>query len=524
MRSIKTNRLVQQYGAHFALCGGLLIILFATLTSFNFQFKPLTAADYFGGFYLFSGSYLDLPLNVILFMPFGFGLSAVLDKKGYSKRFVLVTTAAAGFVLTLIVESLQFYLPVRTPSVFDLLTNTLGALAGLVFYRLWQNRPVVVEKTRAIISNPQKLAIALTFYLLLLLGMAFLLQRGSRLMNWQPAFPLLIGNEHSQDRPWAGSVTKLAIIDKALSASETNVLFSNSEPAAIFGEQLVAFYPLTDAVSLHDQTGNLPDLMWKNNSDDLPVDKTPQLDGQHWLETESSIAYLTERLQTTSEFTLSLTVATADTNQEGPARIMSVSIDPFLRNMMIGQDGTDLVLRVRTPLTGENGAVPELIIPNVFVDKAPRHIIITFDGLAIQTYINDDRQVNNIELVPGLIVFVTLFGPFDGRLDALTGRLYSTLFYALAFIPLGILLALLAARIKRKSTRIWLVTAGICLPPLLLEIILSARNGFDIRLFNILLGAAITTIIVWLLAPTRKTTQHLFGAARVRSSQVIGRK
>jgi hypothetical protein len=50
-------------------------------------------------------------------------------------------------------------------------------------------------------------------------------------------------------------------------------------------------------------------------------------------------------------------------NQVGPARILSLSWDPYLRNLTLGQDGDSLVLRLRTPATDENG-MPELRIPN----------------------------------------------------------------------------------------------------------------------------------------------------------------
>lgn len=64
-------------------------------------------------------------LNVVLFMPFGAAL--------YVNRRLLLTAATLGFCLSLTVELLQrFVIPGRQGEVQDLLTNTIGAIAGWV--------------------------------------------------------------------------------------------------------------------------------------------------------------------------------------------------------------------------------------------------------------------------------------------------------------------------------------------------------------------------------------------------------
>jgi hypothetical protein len=58
--------------------------------------------------------------------------------------------------------------------------------------------------------------------------------------------------------------------------------------------------------------------------------------------------------------------------QSGPARIMTLSLDPSRRDFTIGQQGNDLILRLRTPASDLNGTVddaPVASIPNVFRSK-----------------------------------------------------------------------------------------------------------------------------------------------------------
>ena len=66
-----------------------------------------------------------------------------------------------------------------------------------------------------------------------------------------------------------------------------------------------------------------------------------------------------------SQFTVMATVATNKTVQYGPARIISLSADPGHRNFTLGQEDDNLIFRIRTPFTGNNGT-PDVIVRNIF--------------------------------------------------------------------------------------------------------------------------------------------------------------
>jgi hypothetical protein len=83
-----------------------------------------------------------------------------------------------------------------------------------------------------------------------------------------------------------------------------------------------------------------------------------------------------------------LRVRPADLSQTGPARIFTVSRDPWNRNITLGQDADALVLRLRTQETDADGQ-PERVIPGVFtgarwiefsVTIVPGRIHIEIDG------------------------------------------------------------------------------------------------------------------------------------------------
>lgn len=71
---------------------------------------------------------LDVVVNIIGFMPLGFVLCLFLlqGKRDHPLR----TAAVLGFVISLIIEVGQYFLPFRSSGTTDLITNTIGAALG----------------------------------------------------------------------------------------------------------------------------------------------------------------------------------------------------------------------------------------------------------------------------------------------------------------------------------------------------------------------------------------------------------
>lgn len=170
------------------LIGGLAAIVYATLEPFAFIRRPLTIAllpEYFG---LAPNSGLDLPRNLMLFMPLGFGLGVLLERRGLSRRRMLALVLVAGFLVTLTVELLQIFVPVRTPNVSDMLANTLGSGLGLVCLWLWHRLDNWWLRARPYLTIGRITAVALVYALAILLLQAYLTAR-MQPRDWGPANP-----------------------------------------------------------------------------------------------------------------------------------------------------------------------------------------------------------------------------------------------------------------------------------------------------------------------------------------------
>lgn len=80
------------------------------------------------------GYWKDVLLNIAGFVPLGFLCYAFLLSAGTSWRAALFTILF-GCVLSVTVEVLQAYLPTRDSGITDIITNTLGTMVGIGFYR-----------------------------------------------------------------------------------------------------------------------------------------------------------------------------------------------------------------------------------------------------------------------------------------------------------------------------------------------------------------------------------------------------
>ena len=96
------------------------------------------------------------------------------------------------------------------------------------------------------------------------------------------------------------------------------------------------------------------------------------------IETAAPPAPLLEACRKSHEITIEAWIKPADTRQGGPARIISLSKDPYLRNVTLGQEKGGYDVRLRTTTTGENGMRPSLGAGGC-VETTLSHVVYTRD-------------------------------------------------------------------------------------------------------------------------------------------------
>jgi hypothetical protein len=162
-------------------------------------------------------------------------------------------------------------------------------------------------------------------------------------------------------------------------------------------------------------------------------------------------------------------VQSAGADQSGPARIVSLSESTSERNLTLGQQGDDLVIRLRNPMTGLNGTWPELYARGIFATSEPRQIVVTYTGNALRlaidgseypVYLNFTRAWALVRYILPPEIFVALHAKLPFLSDSVM-LLPSLICLGFIYIPAGLLLALMHTEQPRElGRRRWLLTSA----------------------------------------------------------------
>ncbi|MEA5554371.1 VanZ family protein [Anabaena cylindrica UHCC 0172] len=464
----------------------ILVISVATLYPFNFSLpQSFSTSEFFASFNNAS-SFQDQVNNVLLFMPLGFFCANLLQKLKIQPalKVTIVFLLSAGLSST--VEVLQIFISSRTPTPADIFNNTFGGCLGFAVFYLWNYQSlskrflqIQAGSLRQLNQRITGLIVAYVFFIFLI---SFIWQSTTNLSNWSLNYPLILGNERTGDRPWQGYISEVYITDRAISNYEVEKGLNDANYFQSISDSFLASYQLNDKCCSQEKSGNSPELLWKGKPTNIREGKGVFLSSSQWLQTAKPVKNLNQNISKKSEFTLITTLATDNIQQTGPGRIISISNNSLRRNFTLSQQNNALDLRLRTPITGENGTDLQLMIPNVFTDKEFHQLLITYSRGTIQVYLDNIQRsysFNLLELIP-----------FHQKV----------FYYALTFIPLGAVLALLSLFAKNRVilSQI-LVPSGILLPSIILEVILINGNDKNLSWKNILLGILFTLGTVLIL-------------------------
>jgi len=356
----------------------------------------------------------DFLANILLFIPWSFFVSGILSgsRPSRSRTFLILVL---GLVFSAMVEFTQLGLPSRNPGLPDILANLLGVGAGI---RLETTHG---RRVRSWLSSSgdrvwRLLTLRVLAGLLVLhLGVSWAVFQfandRSSFANWDPGYHLNLGNEGTGDRPWLGSLDEAGLWGSVLPDKKIDRLLNGEAHVADFGQ----------------------DLLW--SLDSLPPTGSESL----------PFARQTQALKQAGRFTLSAVVQTGDTAQTGPGRIVSLSADPLHRNFTLGQEGPDLVFRLRTPMTGLNGSDPALTVPGFFAKIELRRVVVVYNGATLT--VHDGARKSPVLLNLRYAGVMTGMG---FRFNAENQRGYRTVFWGMTLLPFTALLVLLTTRIRKS--------------------------------------------------------------------------
>jgi len=460
-------------------------IAYLTLFPFEIHFSsphPFHGSPFFLGDSAKTLRHMDFFLNVLLFVPFGFGISAQVGKRCRPRWAAFMWSLIIGACTTYLVELLQLYVPGRDSGWEDTISNTAGSVVGFILFALLGSVILRALSQAADFLNswmtPRRLAVLLALYFVAWAVPTWLLQLRTRLSNWDPTCQLVLGNDAEEANPWNGQVARVEIWSRALPEQSIRSLH---EPASVNlpTDGLQAAYDFDSAAPFQDQRGQLPPLVWSHSQPGTESGAAVQLSPAAWLHTVAPVAGLAREIQKTNQFTVHMVVTPAAVDGAS-GRIFSLSQSLNNINFHMRQDGKNLVLFLRDPLS-ETGSMLAWPVRGVFEAGKTRDIVAVYDGSYAFLYVDGTRIPRVYRLNPGaalahhfLLIKTADLGGFV------------LVFETLVFLPAGILAGWNAANwAARKFTAIAVLGFGLLLPAVAFEVLQMMASGRGIWPANI---------------------------------------
>ena len=481
-------------------------ILFLTLYPFRFDLsRPLLANRLLfvlEGWGKDSGSF-DIFLNVLLFVPFGFGLAGKFREQGKPRLATLGLALTAGVLLSYTIESLQIYIPSRDSGWGDVFTNSSGSLAGCLLLILY-GAPILrflsaCEAALDSLLTLRRAVVILSLYFALWIALSVPLQKDTRLINWDPASLLIVGNTapgHSAPAR-TGSISQLEIWDRALPPPFAEALTSPN-PGNVSAPNPLASYDFSGSPPFEDKQRFLPSLDWTPPATASAAYNAAAMNGPSRLVSRIPVSGLVDNIRRSRQFSIQLAFSPGAVDGVD-AEILSIYNPTGPLNLGIRQKGASLIIWFRNPLTVNRGAMA-WPTPNLFAPHQPCDILFSYDGSDLSLYIDGKEQRRIYQLGPG-----TRLAELFRRSKTVELAGYQYIFYSLVFFPAGCIVGLADRKvIGQPMRRSLLIFFGVLLPALLLEIVLVRVSGRPISLeyvaLSVLLALAGT---LWMNAGRR---------------------
>jgi hypothetical protein len=291
----------------------------------------------------------DFIANLLLFVPVGAALS----------RQRLLVVGSVVFALSCTIELIQYWSLYRFTSPFDVLANTLGGLAGAV---LWKRLRKATNNAAELVTLGRFAQLGLAVFCAAVAAAWLRPSTSSAIVGWDPSYALLLGNEGTGNRGWAGVIEGVAILPETVAAT-TALQLSMVAP-----EQWRDVIPRFTLLDTHRYT------LDGSSSFDLPQDAA------HDFAVEATAA---------NAFTVVVRMkpASLERSRRGPVRILSFSGDRTHRNMDLAQRGTQAMFRVRTPVSGEN-ASRHVARSAAALENRTMTLVASYDGAVARVYVD----------------------------------------------------------------------------------------------------------------------------------------
>lgn len=486
----------------------LAILGICLLTLYPFHINPHSHPDMPNPFLLAgwakASTVKDAFLNVLLFVPFGFGLAGLLRRRGVSQVATAAIVFAAGALASYGVEFTQFFIPDRDSGWEDIFTNSSGALVGsLVFLacglpllQLVQVCEVAIEKSVTL----RKATMILVCYFACWIVLSARLQRTAALRDWDTSSVLRVGGlAHPwSTNAWKGRLSTLEFWDRALPGDTASQITSSAnQPMHNLGA--TASYRFSGSAPADDLAGVLPSLNLQRIHPRQPPPATGAWDGNSWLATSAAISNMVSRIQKSGQFSIHLEFTPAQTG-DMDASLVTIGPPRGVPDLEIRQASEALAFWFHNRLSPEPFDL-EWSISRGCEPNQQRNVLFSYDGSRLWAYMDGKLLYAGYRLGPATALARIVRNPQPMELQG-----YRYTYYGIVFFPAGCLLGFAWRKSRGTRRLLALILLGIIVASALLEVALVASGSQPFSTGNLWLGIIMSLIgLVWIDLEGRAT-------------------
>jgi VanZ family protein len=386
--------------------------------AYSLYMLSLTLAPYGSTFFAWSGVQnlwvfepRDFLENLLGFLPLGSILFFWLEPIPTSRPNKLAIAVCGAGLLSFTIETVQAFISERATQLADLLANVLGGALGYGLTRMVVTQGGFLgwlsAHRRSLIGG------TLLLYVGFLGSYILFTADAEHLDEWGPDYHFAIGNEVTLDRPWLGRLFSVSLYDRALSAEEISFAF-RAGPQDGNGVQVklaaIASYCFCEGrdTIVHDRAAFAPpmDLEMMDGNAIWHPGGGLELQAPTILRTgRERPTKIYERFVASGSFSVATWMAPKDVQQDGPARIISFSIDHFARNFTLAQSRSEVSFRVRNHVAGANGSNLNLTTTELHLKPTITHLVAVYDRGREHLYVNGQERLTTIVLrgLPGIV-------------------------------------------------------------------------------------------------------------------------
>ena len=435
------------------------------------------------------GGAVDVLLNILLFIPFGFGLGSKL-LRSKSWKTALVYTTLAGTLFSYGIELAQLYIPARDSGWNDVITNTAGSFVGFLIAWMvagWLFRVLFAwqQNLQAWLTPRRLLAALVVYFAVWFAGSAFL-EKEASLQDWQSDCFLVFRNDATGRHAWAGTLLQVQIWDRALPNSVAERVTSAAASTSV--DDPIVNIKFEENPGAQSQTPTNPTAANANAAVGL-LGLRQAVTGAPLRPAENVV----NSVKQTNQFSIRAVLGPAVWPRTD-GRIISLSETSGISNFYLNQEADSLVFWFRTPLTARRRALAWKISKALRADGT-RTVLFTYDGSAINCYI-DGSMIESHPWGAG----TALASYFRHYVKQAELKGYRDIYYVLVFFPAGALLgAISASKFRRRAGAVASLILVVLGAPLVLEWVLMRTSKGPFSATNLVLSVILAIAgLLWM--------------------------